>query len=40
VIVMDPQPVGALIRPSTMDSLAHRAGYRATEILRFYRLLP
>src|SRR5437763_875878 len=43
----DPQPVGALLRPSTMDALAARAGYRATEILpiehpvwRFYRLLP
>jgi predicted O-methyltransferase YrrM len=43
----DPQPVGALMRPSTMDSLARRAGYRVTEVLpidhpvwRFYRLLP
>ena len=29
----DPQPVGALMRPSTMDSLARQAGYRATETL-------
>jgi SAM-dependent methyltransferase len=43
----DPQPVGALIRPSTMDSLARQAGYRAAEtvpidhpVWRFYRLQP
>jgi hypothetical protein len=43
----DPQPVGALLRPSTMDGLAAQAGYQATETLpidhpvwRFYRLLP
>ena len=43
----DPQPVGALLRPSTMESLAAQAGYRATQTLpidhpvwRFYRLLP
>jgi SAM-dependent methyltransferase len=43
----EPQPVGALFRPSTMDTLAGEAGYRGTEILpidhpvwRFYRLQP
>lgn len=41
------EPVGALIRPAVMESLAERAGYRATTILpidhplwRFYRLEP
>ncbi len=29
----DPQPVGALIRPSTMDTLARQAGYHAAETL-------
>ena len=43
----DPQPVGALIRPSTMDTLARQAGYRTATILpvehpfwRFYQLQP
>jgi SAM-dependent methyltransferase len=43
----DPEPVGTLLRPSTMDRLADLAGYRDREILpidhpvwRFYRLQP
>jgi SAM-dependent methyltransferase len=43
----DPEPVGAVIRPSAMRDLASRAGYADTEILpiehpvwRFYRLVP
>ena len=46
VIVMD-ERVGALIRPAVVESLAGRAGYRATTILpiqhpfwRFYGLEP
>ncbi|HET7014490.1 MAG TPA: methyltransferase domain-containing protein [Streptosporangiaceae bacterium] len=43
----DPEPVGALMRPSIMSDLAERAGFAQTEILpiehpawRFYRLVP
>lgn len=43
----DPEPVGPLLRPSTMDTLARRSGFPAGEILpidhpvwRFYRLRP
>jgi SAM-dependent methyltransferase len=43
----DPEPVGAVIRPTDMIDLAHRAGYARVEIVpiehpfwRFYRLVP
>ena len=43
----DPEPIGALIRPADMRTLAHQAGYSAVDILpiehpfwRFYRLTP
>lgn len=43
----DPEPVGTLLRPAMMQSLADRAGYAGTEVLpiehpfwRFYRLQP
>ena len=47
LVGLDAEPVGTLIRPATMRSLAERGGYGATEILpiehpfwRFYRLVP
>jgi SAM-dependent methyltransferase len=42
----DPEPVGTIMRPAVLESLAERAGYRSAEILpiehpfwRFYRLI-